>query len=386
MQTFMEETKEKVKENQSLVQRNQSLAMEEMNSGTMSQENYSREGLPTSLKFGIEKLSGLPMDDVIVHYNSSKPAQMKALAYTQGTDIHVAPGQERHLGHEAWHVVQQKQGRVKPTTQMKGINVNDDSVLEKEADVMGKKAVQLKIPANFSPIQKSSLKKSAMQRKANQDLPVQYLRVYYLENGIGNIIQSSAQRAGNKRAKGTVPIFDLNGLKDRTGNTNMLGTSENMLIVSHGEKPDRGFFAFLLSFLSEPICFAGFTPQQLASIIVSIIPNGYTGEIYLDGCYTGVPIRNLLDGSSFAEQFGTELKNKLKVLGKNANFTVKGNLGACATLSSGKEAVRMDDDTKKLVNERNKIYPTSKNAYKFNDGVYDRQTGKETKMIYHFKT
>ncbi|HAP61901.1 MAG TPA: hypothetical protein DCR93_21180, partial [Cytophagales bacterium] len=36
-----------------------------------------------------------------------------------GTDIHLAPGQQKHLPHEAWHVVQQKQGRVKPTLQPK---------------------------------------------------------------------------------------------------------------------------------------------------------------------------------------------------------------------------------------------------------------------------
>jgi hypothetical protein len=42
-------------------------------------------------------------------------------------------------------VVQQKQGRVKPTLQMKGkVNVNDDKGLEKEADVMGAKALQMK--------------------------------------------------------------------------------------------------------------------------------------------------------------------------------------------------------------------------------------------------
>ena len=67
------------------------------------------------------------MDDVKVHYNSSKPAQLQAHAYAQGTDIHLAPGQEKHLPHEAWHVVQQKQGRVRPTMQMKGgVGVNDD--------------------------------------------------------------------------------------------------------------------------------------------------------------------------------------------------------------------------------------------------------------------
>jgi hypothetical protein len=46
------------------------------------------------------------------------------------------------LPHEAWHVVQQAQGRVKPTMQMKdGVPVNDDKGLEHEADVMGAKAL-----------------------------------------------------------------------------------------------------------------------------------------------------------------------------------------------------------------------------------------------------
>lgn len=100
-------------------------------------------GLPDNLKSGIESLSGMSMDSVKVHYNSSQPAQLNALAYAQGSDIHVAPGQEQHLPHEAWHVVQQAQGRVKPTMQMKeGVPVNDDHSLEHEADVMGAKAMQ----------------------------------------------------------------------------------------------------------------------------------------------------------------------------------------------------------------------------------------------------
>jgi len=100
-------------------------------------------GLPDQLKSGIESLSGFSMDDVRVHYNSSQPAQLNALAYAQGSDIYLAPGQERHLPHEAWHVVQQAQGRVRPTLQMKeGVSVNDDVGLEREADVMGGKAMQ----------------------------------------------------------------------------------------------------------------------------------------------------------------------------------------------------------------------------------------------------
>lgn len=101
-------------------------------------------GLPDSLKGGIESLSGFSMDDVKVHYNSSKPARVNALAYTQGTDIHVGPGQEKHLPHEAWHVVQQKQGRVQPTKRYNKLALNDSHSLEREADVLGGKALQAK--------------------------------------------------------------------------------------------------------------------------------------------------------------------------------------------------------------------------------------------------
>ncbi len=107
-------------------------------------------GMPDNLKSGIESLSGFSMDDVRVHYNSPKPATVQALAYTQGTDIHVAPGQEKHLPHEAWHVAQQMAGRVSPTTNINGMPVNDNAALEHEADVMGEKAVQCKCEKNFA--------------------------------------------------------------------------------------------------------------------------------------------------------------------------------------------------------------------------------------------
>ncbi|MFZ6721840.1 DUF4157 domain-containing protein [Undibacterium sp. Ji49W] len=107
-----------------------------------SEPRANNTGLPNQLKAGIESLSGMSMDHVQVNYNSDKPAQLNAHAYAQGSEIHVAPGQEQHLPHEAWHVVQQAQGRVRPTMQMKvGVPVNDDAGLEAEADVMGQKAL-----------------------------------------------------------------------------------------------------------------------------------------------------------------------------------------------------------------------------------------------------
>jgi Domain of unknown function (DUF4157) len=97
----------------------------------------NRTGLPDTLKAGLEERSGLSMDQVRVHYGSAEPAQLNAHAFTRGTDIHLAPGQERHLPHEAWHVVQQAQRRVRPTIDVHGVGVNDDPTLEREADTLG---------------------------------------------------------------------------------------------------------------------------------------------------------------------------------------------------------------------------------------------------------
>lgn len=103
----------------------------------------NRTGMPDNLKAGLEQLSGIGLSAVRVHYNSPQPARLNALAYTQGTDIQVGPGQEKHLPHEGWHVVQQLEGLVKPMMQAKGMSINDDKGLEREADVMGAKARQL---------------------------------------------------------------------------------------------------------------------------------------------------------------------------------------------------------------------------------------------------
>lgn len=114
----------------------------EVTSEASSSRNLGRDGLPNQLKAGIEGLSGMSMDHVKVHYNSSQPAQLNAHAYAQGHEIHLGPGQEKHLPHEAWHVVQQAQGRVRPTIQMMaGVKVNDDKSLEAEADLMGSRAL-----------------------------------------------------------------------------------------------------------------------------------------------------------------------------------------------------------------------------------------------------
>lgn len=99
-------------------------------------------GIPAAMKTRFEDMSGLSFDDVRVHYSSNKPAQLRALAYTQGRDVYVAPGQERHLGHELGHIVQQKQGRVAATARIGEAALNDDPSLEAQADRYAHMAAQ----------------------------------------------------------------------------------------------------------------------------------------------------------------------------------------------------------------------------------------------------
>lgn len=153
----------------------------------------SRGGLPQPLRSGIEALSGLDMSEVSVHHNSDRPAQLNALAYAQGNDIHLGPGQEHHLPHEAWHVVQQRQGRVQPTMQMAGLSVNDSGALESEADVMGRKAASAAVnPARVTSASNAPTGgHAAMQLKRNTKPADGVLLATFANIGSGHTLPGS---------------------------------------------------------------------------------------------------------------------------------------------------------------------------------------------------
>ena len=182
------------------------------------QRKPNQTGLPDQLKSGIENLSGYAMDDVKVHYNSSKPAQLNALAYAQGTNIHLGPGQEKHLPHEAWHVVQQKQGRVKPTVQLRSnMKINDDAGLEREADEMGAKALTEKREnENVRPVGLPSdtyqfcffskmIKKLSRKKRQKQIKEIEEIEEYtfpepeYHENADINLIRTDQTREERRK-------------------------------------------------------------------------------------------------------------------------------------------------------------------------------------------
>ena len=208
-----------------------------------------RTGLPGTLKAGIENLSGFNMDDVKVHYNSDKPKQLHAYAYAQGTDIHIGPGQEKHLAHEAWHVAQQKQGRVKPTVQMKGggVPVNDDVALETEADVMGAKAVvqgkemqtrgaaQLKFNSNLLAGKKTT------QRKVVQKTPESEAKFQTDNEGILKMITNASAVLGSipwgTLAAGSDTVGTVASASGVVGSlTNLSGSATNY--IKGDGKPD----------------------------------------------------------------------------------------------------------------------------------------------------
>ena len=109
----------------------------------------SGQPLPKGVQRKMEKSFGSSFSDVRVH-EGNQAKSVGALAYTQGSHIHFAPGRyqpdspsgQALLGHELTHVVQQRAGRVPIPSQSKGMPINADPSLEQEADVMGAKAAR----------------------------------------------------------------------------------------------------------------------------------------------------------------------------------------------------------------------------------------------------
>ncbi|NJO03747.1 MAG: DUF4157 domain-containing protein [Bacteroidia bacterium] len=107
--------------------------------------------LPQDLQANAENVLQEDLSDVKVT-ESEKASDVGALAYTQGDQLVFAPGQfqpdtqkgQELIGHELAHVKQQRQGRVQPTTQAKGLPVNDDAGLEKEANRVGEEIASQK--------------------------------------------------------------------------------------------------------------------------------------------------------------------------------------------------------------------------------------------------
>ena len=230
-----------------VIQRREYMEEEEPLQGKFEpvQKKANKTGLPDNLKSGVENLSGYSMDDVKVHYNSPKPAQLQALAYTQGTEIHVGSGQERYLPHEAWHVVQQKQGLVQPTTQMKDIAINDDASLENEADIMGARAQNM--PHDSSNLVPPAQPRSGLIQQKTYDELIQRQvmggQVKGVIFGTRRLYNRAGVQIGNV-PKNTALQYDttqtLNNLNTENGTKNLYRVTQINLGAITNQHPNIG--------------------------------------------------------------------------------------------------------------------------------------------------
>ena len=83
--------------------------------GVVQRQN---DGMSTEVQAKMETAMNSDFSDVKIHANSQKAPQVGALAFTQGNQVHFAPGQfkpdtrsgQELLGHELAHVVQTHHG------------------------------------------------------------------------------------------------------------------------------------------------------------------------------------------------------------------------------------------------------------------------------------
>ncbi|MBW4595432.1 MAG: DUF4157 domain-containing protein [Brasilonema angustatum HA4187-MV1] len=143
------------------------------NQTNQNSSSGARGSMPAPVKSKMENSFGTSFGDVSIHTDSPQAKSMGALAFTQGNNVHFAPGQynpqsssgQALLGHELTHVVQQRAGRVAVPHQSKGAPINADPSLETEADQIGARAAkgeQVQVPGATSsfktipPIQNST--------------------------------------------------------------------------------------------------------------------------------------------------------------------------------------------------------------------------------------
>ncbi len=131
----------------------------QMKEGSSTEASSGTTQEPGNYMTQMQSAFDTDFSDVNIHEDSKTASDLGALAFTQGNNVHFAPGQfkpdtqsgKELIGHELTHVVQQREGKVQTTKQIGKFNINDNSGLEKQADTMGAKA------ARYTPVQAKSI-------------------------------------------------------------------------------------------------------------------------------------------------------------------------------------------------------------------------------------
>ena len=279
------------------------------------QKKANNTGLPENVKNNTESISGVSLEDVKVNYNSNRPAQLNAHAYAEGSEIHVAPGQEKYIGHEAWHVVQQKQGRVKPTTEVDGVPINDNNSLEREADKMGQKTSRGNINQDEIQLKEESTENSVAQlapesqEQMTGGISIKARKAMLALNGLtdgGKIIEKAK---ANEQSDEIAPELDTPDVQALVKNSDEDGT----IRINDGSKLEKSKLS-----VKEAVAMTDNAPGVVDNIITA------SGDA--SSLYTAVTESNISDTDKNVEQafgrtdsmitnlFGTTAKKLMDVV------------------------------------------------------------------------
>lgn len=185
---------------------------------------------------------GADFSNVNIHENSSKASSVGALAYTQGNDVHFAPGQfqpeskagKELIGHEFAHVVQQRQGNVQATKEVNGVGVNDDKGLEQSADNAGAEFASKGAVSSLGSAASASTGGGAVQAKEDplkvnegqvtfdaegQDSGKYFSRVCHWPGGNSGVTIGRGYDLGSRTAKGVLAHLTAAGISGTQATT-----------------------------------------------------------------------------------------------------------------------------------------------------------------------
>lgn len=162
--------------------------------------NGRGEPLPPAVRQKMEAAFGQHFGDVRIHVGAQAPS-IGALAYTQGSNIHFAPGHyapstargQQILAHELAHVVQQKSGRVRNPFGS-GVAVVRDHALEAEAERMSQRAM------TYRPnvVQRAMSSKESLEQQLNQALEDGDMDLFdEISNKMSKLPNDSMQKFGS---------------------------------------------------------------------------------------------------------------------------------------------------------------------------------------------
>ena len=237
-------------------------------------------GIPDPIKAGAEHLSGISLDNVRVHYNSSKPSLYNALGIAIDDEVHLAAGQEHLLPHELYHIIQQAEGRVEQTNTINKLPINDNPALEKEAIAQGKKIEALskqdllRMPQSTPKDANLSTKGIAQEQLINYKTPQDVKLGKEAQGGNGASKQELLARDNNRNDPDLVAdpsaINDVQTVAEYIDNTVQLAArtvAKNPTLAGIQPSYGKGYLDLwrktYAEILADPVTENGFLPSRL---------------------------------------------------------------------------------------------------------------------------